>query len=162
LDSTYLFPALSVEITEGWSKSSLLHLIQSNKYKLFYCDLSLFEIYAKSMKLILQQKLSVNIETVQNGIDGIVHSSKLHKINWYRYSNESEMIQELKKMHNDSIDCMLFYISVVMCDVFATFDSTFIKKIKRSQKLLNWIKLINPDFRVWMDDLNNEKINIFR
>jgi hypothetical protein len=150
-----------VEITEGWSKSDLLHLIQSERYELFYCDLSLFEIYAKCMKLILQEKIIVNIETIQNGIDTIIQSSKLQRVDWYQYVNESEMILELKKKHNDSIDCMLFYLSVVLCDSFATFDSTFIKTIKKSQKLMNWIKLINPHFSIWMDDLEGKKVNIF-
>lgn len=114
------------------------------------------------MKLILQSKLLINNETIQGGIDIIIHSSKLQKLNWYEYANESEMILELKNMHNDSIDCMLFYISVVICDIFATFDLTFIKKIQKNQKLLDWIKLVNPEFTIWTESLKDENISIFK
>jgi predicted nucleic acid-binding protein len=162
LDSTYLIPALNIDITEGWSKQDLLNLIKSDNYDLYYCDLSLFEIYTKCMKLILQKRLSVEIKTVQRGIESILYSPKLHKLDWHEHLSESEIILKLKELHNDSIDCMLFYISVVVCDSFATFDSTFIKEIKKNQSIMKWIKGVNLNFIIWMNNLKGEKISIFK
>jgi len=162
LDSTYLIPALNIDITEGWSKQDLLNLIKSDNYDLYYCDLSLFEIYTKCMKLILQKKLSVRIETIQIGVESILYSPKLRRLDWYEHLSESEIILKLKELHNDSIDCMLFSISVVVCDSFATFDSTFINEIKKSQSILKWIKDINMDFSIWMSDLKGERVSIFK
>ena len=158
LDSTYLIPALNINILEGWSKQDLKNLIQSEKYELYYCDLSLFEIYTKCMKLIIQQKLEVEIEAVQNGIQGILNSPKLFKINWWEHIFESEILLELKKIHNDSIDCMLFYLGIINCEIFATFDDTLIDKAKESEFIRKFIQEINPKFKIWFNNLSKDYI----
>ncbi len=158
LDSTYLIPALNVDILEGWSKQDLKNLIQSEKYELHYCDLSLFEIYTKCMKLIIQQKLDVEIEAVQNGIQGILNSPKLFKINWWEHIFESEILLEFKKIHNDSIDCMLFYLAIINCEIFATFDDTLIDKTKESEFIRKFIQEINPKFKIWFNNLSKDYI----
>ncbi|MFO8017796.1 MAG: hypothetical protein R6U96_04120 [Promethearchaeia archaeon] len=158
MDSSYLLPALNIEITEGWTKKNLLTLIRLENYELFYCDLSLFEINTKCMKLILQHKLDVSIHKIQRGVNSILQSPYLKRVNWWENVHESEILLKLKEIHNDSIDCHLFYISVVLCDVFATFDASFIQKIKANKEMLEWVEEVNPEFRVWMNDLKSEKI----
>ncbi len=176
LDSTYLFPAVNVDITEGWTKGDLLNLIhrkiRSNlsstqpsipsstippdPIELYYCDLSLFEIYTKCMKLIIQHKIEVPIEKIQRGVESIVHSPHLHKILWWENIVESEMIRKLKSVHNDSIDCTLFYLSVILCDCFATYDQSLISAVQKEPEILAWIKDINPNFRIWLRELKGE------
>ncbi|TXT67763.1 MAG: hypothetical protein BAJALOKI1v1_10028 [Promethearchaeota archaeon] len=53
---------------------------------------------------------------------------------------------------------MLFYLSIIYCDIFATFDSTFINEIKGNSEILAWIKYVNPNLRLWMNDLKDKKI----
>ena len=161
LDSTYLIPALNIDILEGWSKQDLKNIIQSDSYELYYCDLSLFEIYTKCMKLILQQKLDVEIEAVQKGIQGILNSTKLFKINWWEHLFESDNLLILKKIHNDSIDCMLLYMAIVNCDIFATFDDILIKKLKENQFIQNFVQEINPNFRIWLKNLSEDSVRLF-
>lgn len=161
LDSTYLIPALNIDIAEGWSKADLKNLILSEKYELYYCDLSLFEIYTKCMKLILQKKLDVQIEAIQNGVQNIINSPKILKINWWEHIFESEILLELKKVHNDSIDCMLLYLAIINCDIFATFDKTFIKKIKDSDNITKFVQEVNPEFRVILNNLSKQGIRLF-
>jgi len=161
LDSTYLIPALNIDILEGWSKLDLKNLIQSEKYELYYCDLSLFEIYTKCMKLILQQKLEVQIETIQNGIQSILSSPKIFKLNWWEHIFESEILLELKKVHNDSIDCMLLYLAIINCDIFATFDNTFIQKIKENDIIEKFVQEVNPQFRIILNDIIQEGVRLF-
>ncbi len=72
------------------------------------------------MKLILQQKLSITIEEVQNGIQSILNSERLLKINWWEHIFESEILLKLKETHNDSIDYMLLYLAIINCDIFST------------------------------------------
>lgn len=155
LDSTYLFPACNVDITEGWSKSDLKELLRLDDYTLYYSDLSLIEIYTKCMKLILQKKINVEIKNIQNGIQTVLNSPKLHRIDWWENIFESDIIYYLKEMHNDSIDCTLFYLAAVNCDVFATFDETLITKVQQSERIKTFMHEINPVFKYW------EK-NIFR
>jgi predicted nucleic acid-binding protein len=157
LDSTYLFPALDVDITEGWSKADLESILKSD-YSLFYSDISLFEIYTKCMKLILQEKLAINVNSVQNGIQSILNSTNLHMLKWWENLYESEIVLKLKDLHNDSIDCMLFYLAIVNCDIFATFDETFIENIKSEALIMNFIIESNPNFRIWLKDLSHDPV----
>ena len=160
LDSTYLFPIIGIEINEWWTKSHLSRLLKNENYNLYYGDLSLFEIFTKSMRLILQKKISLSMDQIQKGINGLVNSTKFQKINWWEHLFESEIILELRRIHSDSIDCELFYLAVVNCDIFATFDETMVKKIKANSVILDWIKGVNPNFRIWKKNLhrNPEKI----
>lgn len=149
-------PAFNVNITEGWSKKDLKNLLQSENYELYYCDLSLFEIYTKCLKLILQDKLSVQIEEIQNGLQSILNSPRLLRLNWWEHLFESDILISLKEIHNDSIDCMLLYLAIVNCDIFATFDDTLIKKVKKEKNLNDFIKAVNPQFKLWLNDLSGK------
>ena len=162
LDTSYLFPLIDIEINEGWTKSHLLRLLKNESYNLYYSDLSLFEIFTKSMRLILQNKINLSMDQIQNGISSLINSSKFQKINWWEHLFESEIILELRKIHSDSIDCELFYLAVVNCDIFATFDKTMVKKIKTNSIILDWINNVNPNFRIWKKNLQKkpEKILI--
>ncbi len=161
LDSAYLIPAFNIDILEGWSKKDLKTLIESEKYKLFYCDLSLFEIYTKCMKLILQNKVDIEIEVIQRGIQSILNSPRICKINWWENIFESDILLKLKEIHNDSIDCMLIYNAVIHCDIFATFDDTLIKKIRESEFIKSFIQEINPQFRIWLGNLSGDSSLLF-
>lgn len=128
LDSTYLIPAFNVDIAEGWSKEDLKNLIQSEIYDLYYCDLSLFEIYTKCMKLLIQDKLEIKIEEIQKGLQSLLSSSRLLRINWWEHVFESDILLSLKKIHNDSIDCMLLYLAILNYHAMNGMDSYFIEK----------------------------------
>jgi hypothetical protein len=221
LDTSYLFPVAGIDIVEGWSRSDLLSLEKDPNYTLFYCDLSLFEIYTKSLKLILQQNAKENTlenvkekakeNTVENvkekakesskknaitpsqketsqlttvdierGINAILNCSKspeksfesqlkqfspakqehsnirgFFKLNWTDFIVESEIMLELKKIHGDSIDCILFSMAIMYCNCLATFDTTFIKKIRANSEICSWVQTTNPNFEVWYGDLKN-------
>ena len=162
LDSTYLFPSIDLEINDLWTKSHLSQLLKNENYDFYYCDLSLFELFTKSMRLILQKKISLSMDQIQKGINSLINSTKFQLINWWEHLSESEIILELRRIHSDSIDCELFYLAVVNCDIFATFDETMMKKIKVNSVILDWIKDVNPNFRIWKRDLHKkpEKILI--
>lgn len=162
LDSTYLIPAFNVDITEGWSKKDLKNLVQSEIYELYYCDLSLFEIYTKCMKLLIQNKLNIKIEEIQNGLQSIINSPRLIRINWWEHIFETDILLSFKKIHNDSIDCMLVYLAIVNCDIFATFDDTLIKKVKKEEILKNFIKEVNPQFKYWLNNLSGRSISLLK
>ncbi|TFG18893.1 MAG: hypothetical protein EU529_16950 [Promethearchaeota archaeon] len=162
LDSTYLIPAFNVDITEGWSKKDLKNLIQNEIYELYYCDLSLFEIYTKCMKLLIQNKLNIKIEEIQNGLQSIINSSRLIRINWWEHIFETDILLSFKKIHNDSIDCILVYLAIVNCDIFATFDDTLIKKVKKEEILKDFIKEVNPQFKYWLNNLSGRNISLLK
>ena len=161
LDSTYFFPAIDIEITEGWSKTNLITLLRNESYVLFYADLSIFEIYAKAMKLIIQKKLDIDIESVQKGLQGILNSPRLHKLNWWEHLYETELVLKLKEIHNDSIDCTLFYLAIVNCDIFATYDEIFVNKIQGKEFVQAVIQQTNPHFKIWMGNLSHDPFELF-
>ncbi|MBD3196839.1 MAG: hypothetical protein GF317_17410 [Candidatus Lokiarchaeota archaeon] len=162
IDSTYLLPAFNVEITEGWSKNDLLSLLTNSEIEIYYCDLSLFEIYTKCMNLVLQKKISIDINRIENGLNSILHSKDLLKIDWWNHISESEIILQLKSLHNDSIDCLLYYLSVIFCDSFATFDSTFINKVQKSTEIIKWVKKVNENFSIWFGNLSEDRIKFIQ
>ena len=156
IDSTYIFPALNVDIIEGWNKKDLNKLIskvKSGEILLYYCDLSLFELYTKCMRLINQHVLNVSISSIQEGLDGIINCPDLQKIDWYNHNYDSNFVLNLKAIHNDSIDCQIFYLAVLLGQCFATFDSTFIRRIKETPRILDYIRDINPNFMIWSGNL---------
>lgn len=153
LDSTYLFPLIELEITEGWTKSRLLKLISKPDYEGYYSDLSIFEIFTKSAKLILNQQIDIEIEDVARGIQTIRYMPTTRSIQWTNYLFEAPIYLELKKHHSDSIDCMIFYLAVMNCDSLATFDETMINHWKNETAIQHWVKTINPNFSIWFKDL---------
>ena len=154
LDSTYLLPALGIEIVEGWTKKNLLFLLQNEALSLYYVDLSLFEIYTKILKLIIQKKITADVHEIQKAFDSIVVSNNLKRIKWYNHLVDPEFLLKMKELHEDSIDCMLFYISLLTCDCFATYDLSLINNIRSSDEMIEWVKDLNPEFTVWLGNLN--------
>ena len=110
------------------------------------------------MKLIIQKKINLNIEQAQNGIQAILRSNSLHKINWFDNIFESDILLKIKFAHNDSIDAMVFYSAVVNCDVLATFDETLIERMHENQEIIQFIKEVNPKFKIWLKNLENPPI----
>ena len=161
LDSSYLFPIVDVDIVEGWMKKDLLNLITSRTFELYYCDLSLFELYTKTLKLIINQKIKVQIDTLQRGMQSLINSDDLTKIHWWDYIFETEILQEMKRIHNDSIDCEIFYLAVSLCDSLATFDETLIERMKNCALISNWIKKNNPQFSYWIGPIKANPTSFF-
>ena len=149
LDSTYFFPIIDIEISEGWTKNQLLSLLQDPAHDLYFCDLSVFELYTKAMKLIIQHKIDISINQIQNGLQSLLNTDRFQKIIWWEHLYESDIVLELKRQHSDSIDCELFYLAVVNCEIFATFDRTMLKRFKSNKNVVDWIKKVNPSFRIW-------------
>ena len=156
VDTTYLFPLIEIDITEGWTKEHLHKLTQNYECQLFYGDLSIFELYTKAMKLKIQQNINLSANSIQNGIQSLLNSPRFQKINWYTHLYESEFFLELKMMHKDSIDCILLYLALINCDIFATFDQTLVAKIKKNDTIKKYIAEFNPNFRLWEGDLESE------
>lgn len=82
-------------------------------------------------------------------------------MNWWEHIFESEILLQLKKLHNDSIDCILLYIAIINCDIFATFDDMLINKIKENDSIKKFVQEINPQFRVLLKNLSQESDRLF-
>ncbi len=136
-------------------------LLSNESYTLYYADLSLFEIYAKVMKLIIQEKLDLDIGSIQRGLQGILNFPKLHKLNWWEHLFETDVVLKLKEIHSDSIDCTRFYLAVVNCDIFATYDDTLINKIKDQEFIQRFVQETNPHFKIWLGNLAQDPIALF-
>ena len=108
------------------------------------------------MKLIIQEKLEIEIGSIQKGIHSILNSPNLHKLNWWEHLLESDVLLKLKEIHSDSIDCVLFYLAVVNCDIFATYDEALIDKMIENEFIQGFIKNTNPSFKIWLRNLSND------
>jgi len=155
LDTTFLLPFINVE-PENLSKIQLKRLLDNNEHTLVYCELSIFELVAKGMKICFNSQLT--IEDIHKGIDSLIHRSPIRVINWISHPNLLQMSFKIKKIHSDTFDCLIFSTALFYSDCFVTIDHTLIKKLKENQDLYKEIISINPNFYVWLDGLKNTPI----
>ncbi|TFG02984.1 MAG: hypothetical protein EU540_00555 [Promethearchaeota archaeon] len=56
---------------------------------------------------------------------------------------------------------MLLYLAIITCDIFVTFDDTLVNKIKENDNIEKFVKEINPQFRIMLNDLTQERVYLF-
>ena len=165
LDSSYLLPFIQIQV-ERLSPRFILDLLNDptkSDWEFYYCDISLFELAAKGMKLLSTSLNSNNskltLEDIQHGLDVIRWNPHFHQILWFDHPFILGLISELRKIHSDFIDCTIFAAAICNTDAIATFDETFYNKIRKNAILCQKIKKINENFQFYFYDFSkNPKI----
>ncbi|TFG16262.1 MAG: hypothetical protein EU530_12010 [Promethearchaeota archaeon] len=157
LDTTYIFPYAGVDLYNNgqkvWDAEDLENLM-SLEHKLLYCDLSLFEIYAKCLKLSIKGQLSANLEDIQSNLVSLSRSKRFTQIQFLPNSIDQEFLQELRKIHTDTFDCILLYLAVGFADYFITMDETLKETVFSSVFCMNWIASHNKSFQILVKETN--------
>ncbi len=154
LDTSYLLPLIKVEV-HGISSSILTDLINRNDTEIFYSEISLFEITAKGMKLILSGE-NLSIHDIRSGIDSLLWNKKILRLGWANHPLLLELSLSLRKIHQDYIDCLILATSICYTDIFITFDKEMYNKIVGDQSIIEEIFKINSKFQFWFRNLSDK------
>jgi predicted nucleic acid-binding protein len=155
LDTSFLLPFINVE-PDNIPPKRLKEILEKKNNHYYYCELSIFELVAKGMKICLDSELT--IDEIHKGIDSLVYRSPIKSISWISHPELLETAYEIRKFHSDTLDCLIFSTALYYSDCFSTADDTLILKIKEEEQLVKSIVKINPNFYVWFDDLEHPPV----
>jgi len=155
LDTSFLLPFIKIE-PENITSQQLKEVLGGQEHTFVYSELSIFELVAKGMKICFNSVLM--IEDIHNGIDSLIYRSPLTPINWTSHPSLLELAYKIRKIHSDTIDCLIFSSALYFSDCFATADVNLFETIKQQEALYNEIKSINSRFYLWFDDLSQNPI----
>ena len=153
IDTSYLLPFIKIEI-ETIPDNILVNLLHNQSNEYFYSDLSLFELTAKAFKIIIKDN-QINTLDLMIGIDAIQNDSRLNCISYMHNPLSIELASKLKKIQNDTIDCLIFATAICNCDCIITMDTLFYEKIKKTAPLSKEIQSLNKNFAFWFNDLSD-------
>ena len=152
IDTSYFLPLIKISI-EGISERILLEDLLQSKNKLYYSDLSLFELTAKAFKYINQGN-QISTQDLMNGLDAIQNDTRLIHISWKENPMIIELATNLRTIHKDTIDCLIFATGICNCDCIIIMDKDFFNKICQNNSIFEEIQAINKNFQFWFDDLS--------
>jgi len=142
LDTTYFLPAVGVSI-ENVPQQAALALIEHG-HEIFICDITIFELSAKSGKYIAAGKITS--ERALRGIRSVIYDERVEKIPLH--DTPILLIAfKLRSYLNDFIDCLILSSALNHCDMLVTEDYHLhdLAHMKDFQELL---KTINPKFKI--------------
>ena len=151
LDTSYLFPYIGVDLYNNrkkkWILADLKRLMKMD-CELLYSDLSLFELYAKTLKLEIKGELNISLEDIHSNLMTLSKSDRFRKVDYLPQLLEHNIIRELKNIHPDTLDVIILYLSVGFADYLITMDETLKRTINSSSICMEWIKKQNPNFKI--------------
>lgn len=154
IDTSYFLPLIKVGI-ENVSQSVLVNILSEASHEFFYSSLSIFELTAKGLKFSSQNNI-ITPQDIRIGIDAIQNDSRLKEKSFTKNPLIIELASQLKAIHNDTIDCLIFATAICDCDCIITMDVSFFDQIKKTPSLITKIKEIKKNFYFWFDDLSKE------
>lgn len=157
LDTSYLFPYIGIDLVESKKKRWTLHDLVDLTEKpidILYSDISLFELYTKVLKISISSNNEINLDEIHANILTLSQSSRFQQILYLSNLAEHEMIQKLREIHTDSIDCIILYLAVGTADILLTMDDTLNNIINKNPNIQKWIEESNPNFRISVHDLS--------
>ncbi len=158
IDTTYFLPALSIEI-ETLPSALLKTLLRDQNYQCHYCEITLFELAAKGVKLS-QSDDSLTVNDIIKGLDSIRWDKRLTKLSWYSHPFALELAKEIRKIHTDFIDCLILATAVCYTDMLAMYDETLLKIVRKNKGIIQKILEFNEKFSFWLKDLSKDPIRI--
>lgn len=154
IDTSYFLPLIKVGI-ETIPDKLLIELLSKSSNSYFYSSLTLFELTAKGLKLASKEGV-ITPQDIRIGIDSIKNDMRLTEISYNDNPLIIELASNLKKIHNDTIDCLIFATAISSCDCIATMDELFYEQLNKSPQLMKKVREINDHFKFWFNDLKGE------
>jgi len=154
IDTSYFLPLIKIGI-ENIPQTILVNLLAKPSDKYFYSNLTLFELTAKGLK-ISSQKNTITPQDIRIGVDAIQNDLRLVKKSFIDNPFIIELASQLKAIHKDTIDCLIFATAICTCDCIVTMDVSFFDQINKTPSLINAIRKINENFRFWFNDLSDD------
>lgn len=154
IDTSYFLPLIKIGI-ENIPQTTLVNLLAKTPYKFFYSNLTLFELTAKGLK-ISSQKNTITPQDIRIGIDAIKNDSRIVEKSFIDNPLIIELASQLKAIHKDTIDCLIFATAICTCDCIVTMDVSLFDQINKVPSLINEVRNINENFRFWFNDLSDD------
>ena len=154
IDTSYFLPLIKIGIDTIPDKL-LIELLNKSSNDYFYSSLTLFELTAKGLKLVSKENV-ITPQDIRIGIDSLKNDTRLIEISYTENPLIINLASSLKKIHNDTIDCLIFATAISSCDCIVTMDETFFKQLNNSPQLLKKVREINETFKFWFNDLKGE------
>jgi len=154
IDTSYFLPLIKIGI-ENIPQTVLVNLLSKMSHEYFYSNLTIFELTAKGLKLS-SQKNTITPQDIRIGIDAIQNDVRLTEKSFTDNPLIIELVSQLKAIHNDTIDCLIFATAICVCDCIITMDGSFFDQINKNPSLINKIRKINENFRFWFNDLSED------
>lgn len=154
IDTSYFLPLIKIGI-ENIPQTILINLLAKPSDKYFYSNLTLFELTAKGLK-ISSQKNTITPQDIRIGVDAIQNDSRLVEKSFIDNPLIIELASQLKAIHKDTIDCLIFATAICTCDCIVTMDVSFFDQINKTPSLINATRKINENFHFWFNDLSDD------
>jgi PIN domain nuclease of toxin-antitoxin system len=154
IDTSYFLPLIKIGI-ENIPQTILINLLAKTSYECFYSNLTLFELTAKGLKFS-SQKNTITPQDIRIGVDAIQNDLRLVEKSFIDNPLIIELASQLKAIHKDTIDCLIFATAICTCDCIVTMDISFFDQINKTPSLINAIRKINENFRFWFNDLSDD------
>ncbi len=154
IDTSYFLPLIKIGI-ENIPQTLLVNLLSKTSNEFFYSNLTIFELTAKGLKLS-SQKNTITPQDIRIGIDAIQNDLRLTEKCFTDNPIIIELASQLKAIHNDTIDCLIFATAICVCDCIITMDVSLFDQINKTPSLINKIREINQNFRFWFNDLSED------
>lgn len=154
IDTSYFLPLIKIGI-ENIPQTILVNLLAKPSDKYFSSNLTLFELTAKGLK-ISSQKNTITPQDIRIGVDAIQNDLRLVEKSFIDNPLIIELASQLKAIHKDTIDCLIFATAICTCDCIVTMNVSFFDQINKTPSLINAIRKINENFRFWFSDLSDD------
>ncbi|TKJ21263.1 MAG: hypothetical protein CEE43_10040 [Promethearchaeota archaeon Loki_b32] len=154
IDTSYFLPLIKIGI-EDIPQTILVNLLSKTSHEYFYSNLTLFELTAKGLKLS-SQKNTITPQDIRIGIDATQNDLRLTEKSFTDNPLIIELASQLKVIHNDTIDCLIFSTAICTCDCIITMYDSLFDKINKTPPLIKKIREFNENFRFWFNDLSED------
>ena len=153
-DTSYFLPLIKVEV-ERIPQDLLIQLLADSSNEYFYSELSVFELTAKGLKFSsLEEELTP--QDIRIGIDTLQNDPRINAISYTNNPLIIELASSFRKIHKDTIDCLIFATAICTCEGIITMDVTFYEEMNARPKILKEIQEINDSFKFWFNDLSED------
>ena len=125
-------------------------------------EISFSELTAKCMKLSLipDYHSILSVPEILRGNDSIRFDTRITRIHWIDNPKIYEIAHEIRKIHTDFFDCIIFATAIVAADGIGTFDESIFRKITKAPELCAKIKKINSNFKFQFYDFQQAPLSI--
>lgn len=154
IDTSYFLPLIKIGV-ETIPNKLLIDILAKSTNTYFYSNLTLFELTAKGLKLSSKEN-KITPQDIRIGIDTIQNDARLTELSFTNNPLVIELASHLKKMHDDTIDCLIFATAICTCDCIITMDEFFFTQINKTPPILKKVRELNSSFQFWFNDLSGE------
>jgi len=155
LDTTYFLPFIGIAI-EGIDVKLVQEILTAQEFTILLSEISLFELAAKGAKIALSTELAY--QDVLRGIDTIRFEKRFKIVEWVSNPTILELSYKIREIHSDYIDSLIVATAICSADALATIDKEIMTKMSKAKEITEEIDKINPDFKIWFDNLKKKKL----